>query len=147
MRIPRYVNQGHKIVAGWDNEPTLRDWTAYSGADGQPFAPPYDRNGYTAGVIRRLNTGGIKRSGFPIARLTLPAITDGQIAYLASQFTVDGVTGNVTIAIHLPGAQGKNDVSNFNAVFNLDTDQLTTLTRRNDAYEDFVCEYVIVEVL
>ena len=50
-------------------------------------------------------------------------------------------------AIHLPGAMGKNDVSNFNAVFNLDTDQLTTLTRRANGYEGFVLEFIIVEAL
>jgi hypothetical protein len=143
--IPKYQNQGHMIAAGWNA--TLRDWTAYIGADGQRFAPPYDRDGYTAGVIRRMNTGGILRAGFPVMRLTLPAVTDGQIAYLGTQFTSNGVSGNVTIAIHLPGAMGKADVSNFNAVFNLDTDQLTTLTRRNDAYEKFILEFVIVEVL
>lgn len=145
--IPRYQNQGHKVVAGWDNAATLRDWTSYTGTDGQRFAPPYDRDGYTAGVIRRMNTGGIKRSGFPIARLTLPVITDGQIAALQSQLTADGVTGNVTIAVHVPGSVGKSDVSTFNAVFNLDTDQLRTLTRSENSYEKFVLEFVIVEEL
>jgi hypothetical protein len=147
MRIPRYVNQGHKIISGWDNVPTLQDWTLYVGTDGERFAPPYDRDGYTAGVVRRLNTGSIRMSGFPIARLTLPYVTDGQIAYLQNEFTDDDVTGNVTIAIHLPGAVGKDAVSNFNAVFNLDVNQLGSLTRRGDGYEDFSLEFVIVEVL
>lgn len=145
IRMPKFQNQGHQIAAGWNA--VLRDWTAYLGDDGQQFAPPYDRKGYTEGVARRLNTGGVKHSGMPIARLILPAVTDGQIAFLASEFTDDGVSGNVTIAIHLPGAMGKMDVSSFNAVFNLDTDQLTSLERKNNAYTDFVLEFVIVEVL
>lgn len=147
MRNLRFPNQGHKIVAGWDNVPTLQDWTAYVGTDGERFAPPYDRNGYTAGVIRRMNTGSIKYAGYSIARLTLPAVTDGQIETLQDTFTGDGVTGNVTIAIHLPGSVGKSDVANFNAVFNLDVNQLTSLERREDAYKNFVLEFVIVEVL
>lgn len=145
--LPRFPNQGHKIVADWDNVPTLRDWTAHTGEDGQRFAPPFDRDGYTAGVVRRLMSARIKYAGLPIARLTLPVITDGQIAFLQSAFTEDGVAGNVTIAIHLPGAVGKQTVSNFNAVFNLDVNQLTSLTRRADGYEDFVLEFVIVDVL
>lgn len=147
MRYPTFPNQGHMIVAGWDSAPLLRNWVAYYGTDGQQFAPPYDRDGYTAGIVRRMNTGGIKRVGFPIVRLTLPVATDGQIAYLGNQFTADGVSGNVTIAVHVPGAVGKTDVSNFNAVFNLDTDQIGSLTRRANAYERFVLEFVIVEPL
>lgn len=135
------------IAPGWNAAALLKNWTAYLGDDGQRFTPPYDRNGYTEGIARRLNTGGVKHSGFPIARLTLPFVTDGQISFLASEFTDDGVSGNVTIAIHLPGAMGKNDVSNFNAVFNLDTDQLTTLTRRANGYKGFSLEFVIVEAL
>lgn len=147
MRWPIFQNQGHMIVKGWGNPLTLKDWTAYAGEDGQVFAPPYDRDGYTAGIIRRLNSGGIARAGFPIVRLTHPAITDGQIAWLQNTLLDGGVSGNVTVAIHLPGAMGKTDVSNFNAVFNLDTDQLTTLRRRQNAYEGFQTEFVIVEVL
>lgn len=147
MNILRFPNQGHMIAANWDAEALLKDWTAYTGDDGQRFAPPFDRNGYTAGVVRRLLSARIKYAGFPIARLTLPVITDGQIAFLQDTFTEDGVAGNVTIAIHMPGSTGKEDTANFNAVFNLDVNQLTSLQRRADGYEDFVCEFVIVEVL
>lgn len=146
-QIPRYPNQGHRIAADWDTESLLRDWTAYSGNDGQRFAPPFDRNGYTAGVVRRLLSARIKYAGLPIARLTLPVVTDGQIAFLQDEFTEDGVAGNVTIAVHTPGSIGKEDTATFNAVFNLDVNQLASLTRRADGYEDFVLEFVIVEVL
>lgn len=145
--IPKYQNQGHMWVAGWDNASLLKNFVAYLGADGQPFAPPFDRDGYTAGVIRRMGTGGILRAGLPVVRLTLPAVTDGQIATLQNDFTADGASGNVTIAVHVPGSMGKADVSNFNAVFNLDTDQLTTLTRKANTYEGFVLEFVLVEPL
>lgn len=147
MRFPPYQNQGHMVVSGWDNVPTLKNWTAYIGTDGERFLPPYDRDGYTSGVTRRMNTGGILRSGFPIAKLTFPAITDGQIDYLITTLGGGSVSSNVTVAIHAVPSVGVNDVSNFNAVMNIDTDQITTLQRKEDAYVGFVVEFVLVEAL
>lgn len=147
MRNVNYPNQGHQIVAGWDNESLLKDWTAYFGTDGERFAPPYDRNGYSDGVKRRLNNGRIKMVGRIVIALTHPAITDGQIAALQNTFTVDGVSGPVTIAMHYPGAVGRLTVARYNAYINIDTDQLKTLQRENNAYVGFVTEYVVEEVL
>lgn len=147
MSFPTYQNQGHMIVSGWDNVPTLKNWTAYFGTDGERFLPPYDRDGYTGGVIRRMLTAGILRAGWPVARLTFPAITDGQIDYLIGTMGTGNISANVTVAIHAIPSVGVNDVSNFNAVMNIDTDQTAVLARKENAYLKFVVDFVLVEVL
>lgn len=142
--VPRFRNQGQKIAAGWD-APALSDWTSLIGTDGVRFAPPSDRNGYTDGVTRRLNTGGIRMSGLPIVRLAFPWISDGQLDYLYNTLLSGAESGNVTAAVHIPPAVGINDTTTYNAVMNLNLDQLQTLTRRGAGYEDVVIELVLVE--
>lgn len=141
--IPKYQNQGQQIVLGWDNESLLKNWTAYVGNDGLAFLPPNDRSGFSDGVERRLNTGGVFMSGFNISRQTFPWVSDGQIAYLETIFN----NQNVTVSVHRPGAIGKEDTTQYNAVFNMDLNQLQSLTRRRNGYVDFVIELVLVEVL
>jgi hypothetical protein len=80
--VPQYPNQGQKIVAGWDGVSTLKNITAYVGSDGIRFLPVEDREGYTSGAERNMNTGGVLMSGLPVARWTSPWISDGQIYYL-----------------------------------------------------------------
>lgn len=142
-----FPNQGQQIVAGWDNAATLKNWTAYVGTDGLRFAPPNDRNGYTDGVARRMNTGGVLMSGFPVVRLTFPWISDGQIKYLHATLLSNSESGNVTASVHTPLSVGAQDVSNYNAVMNLNLDQIATLTRKRNGYTDFVVELVLVEAL
>jgi hypothetical protein len=146
-RFPRYVNQGHRIVAGWDSAATLKNWVAYQGTDGVNFLPPFDRNGYTDGVVRRLNTGGVFMAGWPISRLTFPWISDGQIKYLYVTMLSNAESGNVTAAVHTPLSVGATDTTNYNAVMNLNLDQTTGLTRKSNGYELFEIELVLVEAL
>ncbi len=138
-----FPNQGHKIALAWDNEANLRDWTAYTGADGLPFLPPSDRSGYTDGVSRRLNTGRVLKAGLPIVRLTLPWVSYGQLDTLQSTF--DGE--NVTIEVHTPTDLNKDDVHTYNAVCNVDLNQVGSLSRKGKGYENFVVEFVAVEEL
>lgn len=142
--VPRFRNQGQKIAAGWD-APVLFDWTSLIGTDGVRFAPPSDRNGYTDGVTRRLNTGGTRQSGLPIVRLAFPWVSDGQIEYMVQTLLGGTESGNVTTAVHIPPAVGVNDTSVYNAVMNLNLEQLRNLTRRGAGYEDFEVELVLVE--
>jgi hypothetical protein len=116
---PRYQNQGQQIVLGWDNEGALKDWTAYTGTDGEPFLPPSDRIGYSDGVDRSLPTGAILMAGVPISRQVFPWLSDGQIDYLETTFN----NQNVTVTVHRPNSIGKSDVFAYNAVFNLDMNQ------------------------
>lgn len=141
--LPSVPNQGHKIALGWDNVPTLRDWTSYLGTDNVRFIPPYDRDGYSDGVSRRMNTGRVLQSGFPITRLTFPWLSYGQIDYLNATFRGQ----NVTVAIHTPTSTTRDDVYHYNAVFNMDLNQTSGLTRKGKGYEKFVVELVLVEVL
>lgn len=147
MTFPIYPSQGQMIVSGWDNAATLRNVTAYTGTDGLRFLPVEDRNGYTGGVERDLNTGGVLMSGFPIVRWTSPWISDGQIRYLWQTILSGSQSGNVTIAAHTPLSVGKAQTFHFNAVLNLRLNQLQSLTRRRNGYVEFVWELVIVEVL
>jgi hypothetical protein len=140
------------IVLGWDNVPLLRNWTSYVGTDGLAFRPPNDRKGdigagYTGGVTRRLPTGGILKSGFPIVRLVFPWLSDGQIDYLLTTMCGGVESANVTAAAHKPISVGTLDVFNFNAVMNVDSNQASSLTRRANGYELFMVELVMVEPL
>lgn len=146
-RFPSYVNQGHRVVAGWDNLATLKNWVAYLGVDNLPFLPPFDRNGYTDGTARRLPTGGVFMAGMPVCRLTFPWISDGQINYLYTVMLSNSESGNVTASVHTPLSVGVTSVSNFNAVMNLNLDQTTNLTRKSNGYELFEIELVLVEPL
>jgi hypothetical protein len=145
--FPSYPNQGQMIASNWDNVAGLRNITAYFGTDGLRFLPVQDRNGYTGGVERTMNTGGVLHAGFPVVRWTSPWISDGQIRYLWDTLLSDTQSGNVTIATHTPLSVGASSSFNFNAVLNLRLNQLQTLTRKGDGYRDFVWELVIVEVL
>lgn len=148
MNIPPFINQGQRIVAGWNNVPTLRDVTAYYGTDGIRFLPVEDReNAYTGGVERNLPTGGFLQSGMPIVRWTSPWISDGQIRYLYLTLLSASQSGNVTIAAHTPLSVGVTASFNFNAVLNLRLNQLQSLTRKRNGYLDYEWELVIVEVL
>lgn len=144
--LPRYPSQGQKIASGWD-APIVFDWTALSGTDGERFLPPNDRNGYSDGVPRRLNTGGVRMSGLPVVRLTFPWVSDGQIDYLYTTLLSGSESGNVTAAVHTPLSVGKTDTSTYNAVMNLNLDQLQNLQRKRNGYTDFVIELVLVEPL
>lgn len=141
--LPKYPNQGQQIVLGWNNTSTLKDWTAYLGTDDLAFLPPNDRSGFTDGVERRLLTGRVLMSGLNISRQVFPWVSYGQVDYLESTFSGQ----NVTVAIHRPTALTKDDVSNFNAVCNIDMNQTTTLTRKKNGYEGFMIELVLVEAL
>lgn len=138
-----YPPQGHKIVLGWDNVPTLQEWTAYADASGRRFYPPYDRDGYSDGVPQRVGTGAVLQSGFPIVRLTFPWVSYAQVDYLVDTFRGQ----NVTAAIHKPTSHTRDDVYDYNAVLNIDLNQVAALVRKQDGYEKFVVELVLVEPL
>ena len=142
MTLPNYPNQGHQIVLTWNNQANLRNWTAYLGADGRAFYPPYDRDGFSDGITRNLPTGGTFQSGRPISRLTFPWVSDGQIQTLEAFNNEE-----VTIAIHAPGGIGVNGVTQYNAVFNFDRAQLRTLGRKHNGYVGVYVDCVIVEDL
>lgn len=140
----RGQNAGQAVAAGWNNQSTLKEITAYTGTDGNPFLPVNDRNGYTPGVTVRLGTGGTYEEGYPIVRFTSPTITDGQIDYLFSTLLSGAESGNVTVRYHRYDSVGKVDTFDANAVLNLNLEQLTQLRRRQNTYEQFQWEFVIV---
>jgi len=144
LRLPNYPNQGQKLAFGWDAVPQLKNVTAYLGTDGLAFLPVQDRNGYTNGVERNLGTSGIAYSGVPIVEWTSPWISDGQLKFLLDS---NGVSGNVTVAVHTPESVGSEDVSNYNAVLNIDLNQLPNLRRERNGYRDFKWKFALVEVL
>lgn len=141
--LPQYQNQGQAIVLGWNHVSTLKNWTAYIAGDGNRFLPPFDRDGYTDGVERRLPTGRVLMAGLPIARQKFPWVSDGQIDYLYDTFNGQ----NVTVSIHKPTSTTKYDVVNYNAVANVLLNQAATLTRKRNGYEGFELELVLVEPL
>lgn len=143
--ILRYPSQGQQIASGWNNTANLRDWVALLGTDSVRFAPPNDRNGYTDGVERPLNSSAIFMAGLPVDRLTFPWISDGQIRYLHDTLNVGSESGNVTVKVHTSLSVGKTDVSTFNAVMNLNLNQTTNLTRRRNGYTNFIVTLVLVE--
>lgn len=143
--ILRYPSQGQQIASGWNNTANLRDWVALFGTDSVRFAPPNDRNGYTGGVERPLNTGAIFMAGLPVDRLTFPWLSDGQIRYLRTTINGGAESGNVTVKVHTSLSVGKTDVSTFNAVMNLNLNQTANLTRRRNGYDDFVVTLILVE--
>lgn len=137
------LNQGQAIVAGWNNQATLKNITAYVGTDGNPFLPIDDRN-YTPGVTRRIPGGYTFQSGYPMVRFISPAITHGQIKRLVTAF---GLSSNVTVRYHRYNAVGITDTLVANAVLNLNVEQLPGLQRHQNAYVNYTWELVIVEVL
>lgn len=141
--VPHYPSQGQKIALGWNNTSGLRDWTSILGADGLPFPPPDDRNGYTDGVDRLLPTGVVLMAGRPISRQTFPWLSYGQIQTLQS--TYDGQ--NVTVAVHKSTSLSKTATSNFNAVVVVDMNQATSLKRTRGGYEGYVVKLILVEAL
>jgi hypothetical protein len=143
----RGLNNGQAIVAGWDNQATLKDITAYVGADGLNFLPVNDRSGYTPGVTRRLPTGGTFESGLPVVVLTSPWISYGQIDTLLNVIGGGQESSNVTLRHHISDSLSRTDTQNSNGVLNLNLDQLTQLERIENGYRGFQWEIVIVEVL
>lgn len=143
----RGQNAGQSVVAGWNNQATLKQITAYTGTDGNPFLPVNDRNGYTPGVMRRLPTGGTFESGYPIVRFISPSITDGQIDTLVNTLGSGAESFNVTVRYHRYDSVGNFDTFDANAILNLNLGQLPGLTRRQNARQQYVWEFVIVETL
>ena len=143
----RGLNNGQAIVAGWNNQATLKNITAYVGTDGLNFAPVNDRSGYTPGVTRRLTTGGTFESGLPVVRFVSPWISYGQLATLQNTINAGLESNNVTVRHHISTSLNKSDTQDSNGVLNLNLDQLPGLTKRNGGYENYVWECVIVEFL
>lgn len=143
----RGLNQGHAIVAGWNNQATLKDITAYQGTDGKNFLPVNDRNGYTPGVTRQLTTGGTRASGMPVVRFTSPWISDGQLDYLTNTLLSGSPSGNVTVRYHRYDSVGRTDTFVANGILNLNLEQLPNLQRRQNGYLAFEWQIVITETL
>lgn len=136
-------NQGHAIVAGWNNQNLLKNITAYLGSDGANFLPVDDRNGYTPGVTQRLTNGGTTLQAKPIIRFTSPVITDGQIDFLYTTLLSGSESNKVTVRYHKYDSVGKADTFDANAWLNLNLEQLPGLQRVKNGYENFVWENVI----
>lgn len=146
----RGQNAGQSVVAGWNNQATLKEITSYTGTDGNPFLPVNDRSnggGYTPGVTRRLPTGGTFESGYPIVRFISPSITDGQIDTLVNTLGSGAESFNVTVRYHRYDSVGRADTFDANAILNLNLEQLTQLRRRQNTYDSFEWEFVILETL
>lgn len=143
IRFPRYQNQGQQISLGWDTQSSLKDWTAYLGTDGVPFLPPRDRNGFSDGIERPLATGRVLMSGLNISRQTFPWVSFGQIDFLETTFSGQ----NVTVAIHKPRSLTKTSTYTYNAVCNIDMNQIQSLTPESNGYKLFVVSFVLVEPL
>jgi len=143
----RGLNNGQAIVAGWNNQATLKNITAYVGTDGLNFAPVTDRSGYTPGVTRRLPNGGTFESGFPVVRFTSPWISYGQLDTLLNTIGGGLESSPVTARHHISTSLNKTDTQDSNGILNLNLDQLPGLTKRQNGYEGFQWEIVIVEVL
>jgi hypothetical protein len=144
------LNQGQAVVAGWNNQATLKNITAYVGSDGNNFLPVQDKKdgaGYTPGVIRQLPGGYTFESGYPIVRFRSPTITDGQIDTLVNTLGGGAESFNVTVRYHRYDSVGNTDTFEANAVLNLRLDQLNSLTRKRDTYTGYIWEFVIVETL
>lgn len=139
-------NQGQAFVPGWNNQATLKNVTAYIGTDGNPFMPVNDRT-YIPGVTRRLPTGGVYISGYPIVNFVSPVITDGQLDTLVNTLGGGAESFNVTVRYHRYDSVGNFDTFDANAILNLNLVQLPQLTRRQNARQQFVWEFVIVEFL
>lgn len=146
----RGQNAGQSVVAGWNNQATLKQITAYTGTDGNPFLPVNDRDkggGYFPGVLRRLPYGGTDRSGYPIVNFVSPVITDGQVDTLVNTLGSGQESFNVTVRYHRYDSVGNFDTFDANAILNLNLEQLPGLTRRQNAREQYVWEFVILETL
>lgn len=143
-------NQGQALVAGWDNTATLKNITAYVGTDGENFLPVNDRTdggGYTAGVTRRLTTGGTYKSGLPMVRFVSATLTDGQLKYLVNTIGGGQESFNVTVRYHRYDAVGKADTHVANAVLNLNLEQQNSLNRKQNTWSDFIWEFMLTEIL
>jgi len=143
-------NQGQAVVAGWNNQATLKGITMHIGSDGYPFMPVDDRNnggGYIPGVTRRLPGGYTFESGYPIVNFVSPTITDGQIDYLVNTLGSGSESFNVTVRYHRYDSVGKADTFDANAVLNLRLEQLPGLKRRHNEINGFIWEFVLVEIL
>lgn len=145
--VLHYQNQGTAIAPNLNNTAGLRDWTSIIAPDGERFAPPNDRNGYSDGVDRRMNTGGVLMAGIPVDRFVFPWISDSQIKYLYTTINGGAESGNVTVKIHTSLSVGRLDTFSYNAVMNLNLNQTNTLTRERNGYKLFVVELVLVEPL
>lgn len=144
--LPILPNQGQMIAPNWNNQAQLKNITALLGTDNLRFAPVTDRN-YTPGIMRRLSTGGVKATGFPIIRILSPWISDGQIKYLQNTLLGGVESGNATYRGHSPLSVGQTDVFTYNAILNLHLEQLPNLQRIRNGYEQFEWEIIVREVL
>lgn len=141
------LNQGQAIVAGWNNQATLKNITAYVGTDGNNFLPVDDRNGYFPGVTVRIPTGGTYQEGLPVIRFVSSTITDGQIKFLVDTLLSGQQSGNVTVRYHRYDNVGAISTHDANGVLNLNLEQLQQLARKQNTYSGFTWEIVIVEPL
>lgn len=144
--LPRLPNQGQMYAPGWNQQANLKDFTALFGTDNLRFPPVYDRE-YSTGVTRQLGTGGTLESGFPKIRVTIPYISYGQIDKLLNTDGAGSESYNATYRGHKPDALNAADVTTWNAICNLNLNQLPDLTKRLGGYEAYVLEFVLVEVL
>ena len=144
--LPRLPNQGQMIAAGWNNASGLTDFTALFGTDNLRFPPVYDRE-YSTGIMRQLTTGGVKDSGRPVIRVTIPYISYGQIDWLLDTLNSGTESANVTYRGHKPNALNAADVTTWNAVDDLDLNQLPQLTKRPGGYAGYILKLVLVEVI
>lgn len=144
--LPQFPNQGQMIASGWNNTSGLTNFTALFGSDGLRFPAVYDRT-YSTGIIRQLTTGGVKDSGMPVIRVTIPYISYGQINYLLNTLCGGSESANVTYRGHKPNALTAADVTTWNAVSDLDLNQLPNLTKRPGGYEAYILKLVLVEVI
>lgn len=144
--LPRLPNQGQMIAAGWNNASGLKDFTALFGTDNLRFPPVYDRT-YSTGVIRQLTTGGVKDSGMPVIRITIPYISYGQIDWLLDTLNGGVESANVTYRGHKPNALNAADTTTWNGVDDLDLNQLPNLTKRPGGYEAYILKIVLTEVI
>lgn len=143
MTLPRYRNQGHKIAVGWDNVAGLTNWTAITAPDGNPFLPPFDRDGFTDGVPRNTNSTLVKMVGIPKTLLKFPWISYSQLNYLINTFDKQ----SVTVAVHKPNSVNAEDVYVYNATVDVDLNQTVSLSSKQGGYENFIVTLWLVEEL
>jgi hypothetical protein len=136
-----FPNQGHKIALGWNNA-NLKNFTAYY-VDGKPLPPPNDRNGYTDGVAREMPSGAILMAGVPVDRLVFPRLSYPQVNFLYTTFH----NQNVTVEIHKPISEDKEDTFTYNAVATIELNQFQNLQTRYNGYEGVEMRLVLWEPL
>lgn len=134
----RWTSNGQQIVTGWNNSGTTVAFTGLVGTDSKYFLPVDDRGGYSPGQLVNLPTGGVYFEGYPSVNITHAWISDGQIE------TMKTYQGNCTLKHHLPESVGSTDLQASNVIYVMDLNQLDSLTRVGDGYENFVSRFIIV---